>query len=388
VLVLTATPHPVAAGAPVHLSAHLTTSDGAAISDEFIAILAQPPGATTFTTVGGVYTDSAGTASTDAYPTASTAYKAQFTGGFSATAGAAESAPVQVRVTYAVTAAASPVTVPPGSAAMLSIVVGSGTAGSPITIQQRVGSGPWKSIGHPKLVKGGKAQLRITTLDKVGSYLFRAIRGADATHDQGFAQARIVVTTTGKGDKNAWQPLAGTKARPGRWNPCTPIVYYVNPRHMPANGVADLREALRRVSLAGGLTFQYGGTQNVVPTPGYHGPASGILIAWSTTAETQGLLPSYADGLGGGGRTFGQRIVSGYVIIDADAVKPGAEPPGFGAGSPQGLVLMHELGHVVGLGHVNDAWSIMQPGSPLPASVWGAGDISGLRALGLPAGCL
>lgn len=61
--------------------------------------------------------------------------------------------------------------------------------------------------------------------------------------------------------------------------------------------------------------------------------------------------------------------------------------PGFGAGSPHGMVLMHEVGHVVGLDHYGDRRQIMHPSATLPAAVWGAGDLAGLRRIGKVGGC-
>ena len=43
---------------------------------------------------------------------------------------------------------------------------------------------------------------------------------------------------------------------------------------------------------------------------------------------------------------------------------------------------MHELGLVVGLNHSPDRRQIMYGSSYLPASVWGAADLRGLRKVG------
>ena len=79
-----------------------------------------------------------------------------------------------------------------------------------------------------------------------------------------------------------------------------------------------------------------------------------------------------------------REILTGAIMINTNR----ANDPGFGAGSPLGLVLMHELGHVVGLDHVPDAASMMHPTADLPAAVWAAGDLAGLKAVGRGAGCL
>jgi hypothetical protein len=154
---------------------------------------------------------------------------------------------------------------------------------------------------------------------------------------------------------------------------------------MPPSGLTDLREALRRVSIASGLTFRYRGQLNVVPTPGY-APRGGILIAWITPAESRGLLRSAADAVTGGARLEGPRIESGFVAVNSD--RAARTTPGFGGGRPQGLTLMRALGHVVGLADAHDTWSVMRPGGRLPAAVWSAGDLTGLRAVGRRSGCL
>ena len=387
-LTLTATPHPVRAGGALRLAVSLADSADQPLVAQPVTILRQSAGAAGFASVTEVSTDGNGLATWTDHPVETATYQARYAAPPGGSLGSAESLLVPVRVSFAVTTAISPAVVPPGGTSLLSVLVGSGAAGTPVTVQQKFGTGAWRSIGHPLLMAGGVRVLRLTRLLKVGTYSIRVIRGADATHTQGAAQARVTVTTTGRGDAATWTPKIGTKTSPGRWNPCAPILYYINPRHLPPTGRSDLQEALRRITLASGLTFRYGGRLDVVPTPGYLGPAGGILIAWATAAETRRLLPPTADGLGNIGQVIGRRIESGYLVLSANSGRPGAKPAGFGAGSPQGLVMMRELGHVVGLGRVKDRWSIMGPGTALPAAVWGAGDLAGLRALGRPAGCL
>ena len=76
----------------------------------------------------------------------------------------------------------------------------------------------------------------------------------------------------------------------------------------------------------------------------------------------------------------------GLILIDADAVSV----PGFSTTEAHGLVLLHELGHVMGLGHVRDRDQLMYSGPHRIAKVggFGDGDLEGLRRLGVDAGCL
>jgi hypothetical protein len=80
----------------------------------------------------------------------------------------------------------------------------------------------------------------------------------------------------------------------------------------------------------------------------------------------------------------GGAIVTAQVALDADQRLAG----GFGPGSTDGEVLLHELTHAVGLGHVDDATQVMYYRTTNSESEFGAGDRAGLRAVGAEAGCL
>jgi hypothetical protein len=75
--------------------------------------------------------------------------------------------------------------------------------------------------------------------------------------------------------------------------------------------------------------------------------------------------------------------VSGVVALNvADP-----NPPGFGSEGAQGPVVLHELAHVLGLGHFDAQGELMEP-SGGGMTGFGPGDLQGLRELGSSAGCL
>ena len=61
---------------------------------------------------------------------------------------------------------------------------------------------------------------------------------------------------------------------------------------------------------------------------------------------------------------------------------------GFGRGVTWGEVIVHELGHIMGLDHVGSSKQVMYYSTTGFTANLGAGDLTGLRQLGDTRGCL
>jgi len=189
-----------------------------------------------------------------------------------------------------------------------------------------------------------------------------------------------------------------------RWNPCLPIHYSVNVALADdrAGALADTEAAIARVATATGLTFVYDGPTSVVPTRAWldagGSASSGLVIAWAPPGSQAGqsdLFGGDADGEGGwtesgvskDGATWTWQIKRGFVVVDPAGAVDYA--PGFGPGQSRGVLLMHELGHAVGLGHVDNRRDVMFPViTSSSRAQWGPGDLAGLARVGKSAGCI
>ncbi len=179
--------------------------------------------------------------------------------------------------------------------------------------------------------------------------------------------------------------------RPTRWNPCRPNPYFVNAAGVPESAAATIAEAFTRMATESAVAFYDGGGTDFVywqagQTTANLDRGEGIYVAFATEATVPGLAGTV---MGRGGAAYrpdtgtGARYVAGVVVIDVDAQLS----PGFTSGRSIGSVLMHELGHVMGLGHVDDSTQLMNPYSrPNGPATPQAGDLAGLQAL-LEGGC-
>jgi len=188
--------------------------------------------------------------------------------------------------------------------------------------------------------------------------------------------------------------LATDGTRPVRYDPCTPIHYAVNLTLAPAGALTDVQQAVQRLSQATGLSFVFDGTTDEIPQAhrgmvknGRYPGWPPVLIAWAKPGTTD-LLTAGAIGEGGStwfGNPGSEVYVTGVVAIDAS--QNAKLVPGFG-GDSVGSVLLHELGHVVGLDHVADTSQIMYATVTNKPAVYGSGDLAGLANLGSSQGCL
>ena len=175
--------------------------------------------------------------------------------------------------------------------------------------------------------------------------------------------------------------------QPVRWSTCEPIDYVVRPANEPEGARQLLQEAVGRISEVTGLKFNFAGTTDEGPSKNrkpYHPNRYGddwspVLVTYSSPAE----YPRLEGGAAGyGGPAFvkqgagAPRFVSGMVVLDAEQLTS------MGDEAVRG-VMLHELAHVVGLGHVNDPSQLMNPVQYGRAvTELQEGDLKGLRALG------
>lgn len=176
---------------------------------------------------------------------------------------------------------------------------------------------------------------------------------------------------------------------PVAYDPCRPITVVVNESTMPpaATGVVD--EAIHEVSEITGLRFVVEGSTDERATeeraafqPDRYGDRwAPVLIAWSGPAEHPELAGDVA-GLGGSSaiRSSDSKLVyvSGIVYLDGPDVERILERPD-GREQTRAIVL-HELGHLLGLAHVDDPEQLMYERNSGRAD-FEAGDLTGLIAL-------
>ncbi len=189
---------------------------------------------------------------------------------------------------------------------------------------------------------------------------------------------------------NSYKFLAtNADGTPVSYSPCRPLHYVVNAALAPAGSEGLIADAIAKISAATGFKFVDDGASKESPSekrmpyqPALYGDRwAPLLISWTTPEAAPGLAGSV---IGTGGSTmysFGSGLksyVTGSLDLDAPQIMELLHVPG--GARYLSAVVQHELGHVVGLDHVEDPIQLMYPEIGAPDGL-AAGDLNGLYKL-------
>src|SRR5579875_2575053 len=182
-------------------------------------------------------------------------------------------------------------------------------------------------------------------------------------------------TTTAPGPLYSFE-VTNTAGQPARWDPCEVVTYAVVDQDAPAGWQADVASVMSQLHAATGLNLVDAGTfahKAQVPA------SVDITISWVPA------LPATSDDVG---------LTTYYYINDprytpeltrADVQLLGTLHAGGGPGGEL-PVLLHEMGHAVGLGHAPGQPEVMNPYDH-GFTRYQPGDLEGLRLVGASQGC-
>jgi hypothetical protein len=205
----------------------------------------------------------------------------------------------------------------------------------------------------------------------------------------------VVPRTAPRGAKGGWAPAkAGVEQR---FNPCATVSYRTSPLGAGSGATADVKAAFALATQATGIKFRQVSQTASTPRSNQDFPAgTDIIVTWDTPEGTRGAMApdtlSYS-------RVFGtrrahdahgsvRRVVHAGIVLNKNFNSVMVEPKPAQT-RMRVRILMHEIGAVLGLGPVTAEHQRMHENVyDVDVAEWGAGDLAGLRKVGLVEGCV
>lgn len=239
-------------------------------------------------------------------------------------------------------------------------------------------------------VTGGLLWLRTAATEQV-DHVATLLSASDARPPAAVdaASSRLVAPPTPPGGSGGYSFMVENDLGPATHDPCRPLHLVVNGEAAPDGADAILREAVTVVASAAGLQIVIDGPTGelaqerrpAVDRSRYGNRWSPALVAWTTPSRDPRLEGDVA-GIGGAqaiqDATGRLRNVSGIVHLDGPDIAEIVRRPG---GRDEAVaIVVHELVHLVGLGHVDDPTQLMHASNEGQQGL-GDGDRRGLAVL-------